>query len=172
MLKKILLIFSILFISSCHPNWYKPHGKLFRQMPEGSPGFQLGWLHGCQSGMGTQFGSAIFMTFYGWSRDIDITSVTPNIEAIKKRYPKKLKGVNWNDLNDIKKNFSDYNTIFWAAHAFCRHSTLGILQNSGLEPDLSAGGRWHPHQHTIGAAWKMTGKGDTRIGAGGNSSLW
>jgi hypothetical protein len=173
MVNKIFLTLLILLLSSCYINWYKPHGHIFTEMPEGgSPGFELGWIHGCQSGLGTQFGSSIYITAYSWSRDIDITSVNPNIERIKARYPERLKKVNWADIKDVKKNLSDYNTIFWAAHAFCRHSTLGLLQNVGLEPDLAGGQRWKPEQHSIGAVWKLTGKGDTRIGAGGNSSLW
>ncbi len=169
MRKKIFLIF-ILLLTSCQKNWYKPGGYLFSNMPKGgTPGFELGWTHGCQSGMGSQFGSAFFMTFYTWSRDPDITSSVPDLEKIKNRYKKELGKVNWDDPKEVKKNLSDYNTIFWPAHAYCRHSTLGMLQTAGLTPDLASNPRWDPTQHSIGAVWKLTGKGDVRIGATG---LW
>jgi hypothetical protein len=170
MFKKIIIITLIFFLTSCYRNWYKPAGYLFTNMPKGgTPGFELGWIQGCESGLGTQFGSAFYMTMYTWNRDPDITSSKPDIEKIRNRYKKELKDVNWNDANDIKKNFNDYNTIFWAAHAFCRHSTVGMLQTAGLTPDLIKEGRWKPEQHSIGAVWKLTGKGDVRIGASG---LW
>lgn len=172
MVKKFSLIFLILLLSSCYKNWYKPHGHLFKNMPEGgTPGFELGWIHGCQSGLGTQFGSAIYMTAYSWSRDPDITSSNPDIPKIRERYKDELKSINWDNISEVKKNFSDYNTIFWAAHAYCRHSTLGILQTAGMTPDLAATGkgRWDPSQHGIGSVWKLTGKGDVRIG---NTGLW
>lgn len=139
---------------------------LFKQMPKGSPGFELGWVHGCQSGLGSQFGTAAYHTFYTWSRDPDITSTTPDIARIRARYPRELSKINWNDENDIKKNFSDYNTIFWGAHAFCRHSVLGILQSAGMGPVLPGEERFELGKHNVGSVWKMDGKGDVRIGTG------
>jgi hypothetical protein len=146
-------------------------GHLFRSMPKGgTPGFELGWTHGCQSGLGSDFGGNYYMTWYTWSRDPDITSSNPDFEKIKKRYKKELKDIDWNNEAEVKKSFSDYNTIFWAAHAFCRHSVLGMLQTAGLTPNLpSQDRRWEPEKHSIGAVWKLTGKGDVRIGASG---LW
>ena len=171
--KKFLVAFLIFFLTSCTltPNWWKPHGyRLFRQMPKGgTPGFNLGWIHGCESGLGSQFAGAFYMTFYTWSRDPDITSVTPDIPKIKERYKKELKGVNWDNPNDVKKNFSDYNTIFWGAHAFCRHATLGILQTAAMDPKLPGQDRHNWEDHSLGNLWKINGKGDTRYGASG---LW
>ncbi len=166
--KKYFLIILIIFLSSCVANWYKPSGyKFFSQMPKGgSPGFELGWIHGCQSGLGTQFGAAIYMTFYTWSRDPDISSVNPDIPKIRARYKKELKGINWDDINDVKKNFSDYNTIFWNTHSFCRHSILGTMQSAGMTPKLAGQERFSPSEHNLGSVWKIDGKGDTRIGRG------
>lgn len=175
--QNLFILTAPLFLFACStPNWYKPMGyTLFKQMPKGgSPGFNLGWIHGCQSGVGSQFGGGIYMYFYTWSRDPDIASSNPDIGKIKKRYKKELAKVNWNDLNDIKKNFNDYNTIFWGAHAFCRHSLLGILQTTdisgdpgkGLIPTVSDDERYDPSQDTIGRVWSLHGKGDTRWGTG------
>lgn len=136
-------------------------------MPKnGSPGFKLGWIHGCQSGLGTQFGNAMFQTFYSWSRDPDITSVNPDIAKIRARYRKELIGINWNDREDIKRNFSDYNRIFWGAHVFCRHSVLGILQTADMAPPLPGQERYDPAKNSISNVWKLNGKGDTRLGTG------
>ena len=51
----ILLILSLFILSSCTTkNWYKPRGYLlFSMKPKGgSPGYGLGWDHGCESGAG------------------------------------------------------------------------------------------------------------------------
>lgn len=172
MVFKKLLIFTLLIaLATCTPNWYKPIGyRLFRQMPKGgSPGFNLGWVHGCESGLGTQFGGAIYMNFYTWQRDSDIVSSAPDIDKIRKRYKKELKDVNWNDSNDIKRNFRDYNKIFWSAHAFCRHSVVGTLQAASMDPPLAGEVRYNPAAHHLGSIWKLDGKGDVRIGSKG---LW
>ncbi len=156
--------------SSCGPYWYKPHGSVFRQLPKGgSPGYRLGWKHGCQSGLGTQFGGAFYMTFYTWHRDIEITKANPSnqdIDIIRKRYPKELKDVNWQDINDIKKNFSDYNKIFWIGHAFCRQSILGELQNAGMNPPIPGDARFTFENGAIGNIYKIDGRGDGRWGNG------
>jgi hypothetical protein len=167
---QILIIFLVFSLTSCVANWYKPLGyRTFRQMPKGgTPGFELGWIHGCQSGLGTQFGGSIYMSFYSWSKDPDIASSNPNINLIRKRYKKELKKVNWDDPEDIKKNFNDYNEIFWRAHIFCRHVVLGTLQQAGMTPPLVGEDRYDPGAHSVGNVWKLNGKGDTRIGAGGN----
>ncbi len=176
MFKKFIVL-TLLIITGCYPNWYKPMGHLFTYIPEnGSPGLKLGWIHGCESGLGTQFGGGIYMSFYSWKRDPDITSSNPNIPLIRERYKKELKGVNWNDPNDIKKNFSDYNTIFWSGHIFCRHSVLGNLQTTqvpttgdqGLIPALPGEDRYDMTKGNIGYIWMIHGKGDARIGNAGN----
>ncbi len=170
MIRKIFIILTIFSLTSCAKNWYKPYGELlFRQMPKGgTPGYNLGWIHGCQSGLGTSFTNGFYQSFYQWSRDVDITSSNPDISKIRDRYKKELKDINWNDPVDIKKNFSDYNTIFWGAHAFCRHSALGIIQTSGMSPKLPGDERYNPADtnNNIGAIYRMTGRGDSRIGTG------
>jgi len=141
---------------------------LFSQMPKGgSPGYNLGWTHGCQSGLSTQFAGAIGATFYQWSRDPDITSTNPNIPAIKERYSKELKDVNWNDPADIKRNFSDYNLVFWDAHGFCRQTALGTLRSSLGNPPLPGETRYDPSAHHIGGIYNIGGPYDSRIGVTG-----
>lgn len=169
MIMKIVILFLLLVTSCSTPNWYKPQGyMLFKQMPEGgSPGFNLGWIHGCQSGLGSQFGGAVGMSFYTWSKDPDIASSNPNIPKIKERYKKELKDINWDDIAEVKKNFSDYNTIFWGAHSFCRHSRLGMLQTAGMTPNLPGDERYDPGAHSVGSVWEMDKRGDTRM-----KSLW
>lgn len=171
-MKKILTIFLVLFLSNCStPNWYKPYGYLlFRQMPKGgTPGFRLGWVHGCESGLGTQFAGAVYMSFYTWKRDPDIASIDPNIPKIRARYKKELRDVNWNNAAEVKKNFSDYNTIFWGAHAFCRHSALGVLHTADMEPPLPGDERYKMGAHSIGNVFKIT-KRDVRLGV--NGGMW
>lgn len=172
MAKIIRVFFSILLIltlNSCVKNWYKPMGyTLFKQRPEGgTPGFNLGWDHGCESGLGSQFAGAFYMSFYTWVRDPDITSSNPDVQKIRARYKKELKDVNWNNPAEVKKNFSDYNTIFWGAHSWCRHAALGILQTAGMNPTLPGATRFNPGDHNLGSVWKLNGKGDTRIGSTG-----
>lgn len=164
----------ICFTASCSKYWYKPYGRIFDNMPKGgSPGFNLGWEHGCYSGLGTQFGGSIYQSFYTWQKDVDIASANPSFDAInrvKTKYKKELAGVNWNDPADIKRNFSDYNTVFWNVHQFCRHSVLGILQISGMDPpNPAANDRYLPGAHSVGNVWKINARGDTRIG---NTGFW
>ena len=174
---KYFIIILTLLLQSCFwvPNWYKPQGyTIFRQMPKcGSPGFNLGWMHGCESGLGTQFGGKMYMTFYTWNKDPDISSNDPDIEKIRNRYPVKLQKVNWNDPKDVKRNLDDYKVIFWSAHIFCRHAAIGLLQtaggfepSTGFTPPVAGEVRYDPRDHSIGNVWKLHGKGDTRIGTG------
>jgi hypothetical protein len=169
--KKLLTIFLIFSLTNCVPNWYKPMGyRVFRKMPkEGSPGFKLGWIHGCESGLGTQFGGSFFMSFYSWHRDPDIVAAFPDIPKIRARYKKELKGIDWNNKKEVKKNFDDYNAIFWGAHYFCRQTVLGSLQSASMNPTLPGEERYDPGAHSVGNVWKLNGRGDTRIGSTG---LW
>ena len=113
------------------------------------------------------------MSFYSWSRDPDISSANPDIEKIRKRYPEKLKGINWDDPVEVKKNFDDYNAVFWSAHIFCRHSALGILQSSNMTPPLPGAKRYDPGAHSLGNVYELRGKGDTRFGSeGAGISNW
>ena len=165
--KKHLIIFLLFFTNSCYYNWYKPMGYLFTHMPKGgTPGFELGWRHGCESGLGSQFAGALYMNFYTWKRDADLVVSNPDYNKIRKKYRKELAKVNWNNIQEVKKNFSDYNSIFWGAHAFCRHSVLGMLNTAEMDPALPGDERYNPAAHSIGNVWKMTGRGDTRIGTG------
>ncbi len=167
---KFFLTFIFLICSACSvPNWYKPMGyTLFKQMPKGgSPGYNLGWIHGCESGLGTQFGGSIYMSFYHWKRDVDIASSSPDIDKIRRRYKKELSKINWEDSSDVKKNLSDYNTIFWGAHAFCRHAAVGALQSAAMTPPLPGETRYDPMAHSLGNVWKLNARGDVRIGSTG-----
>jgi hypothetical protein len=142
---------------------------IFKQLPKGgTPGFNLGWLHGCQSGLGTNFGGAIFLSSYSWSRDVDIALSKPNINKIRAKYTKELP-INWNNDAEVKKNFSDYNRIFWGAYKFCKHTALGILQTASMNPPLPGQTRYDPSAHSLSNIYRMHGKGDPRIG---NSGLW
>lgn len=169
--KSILIIYSIFFLTSCVHNWYKPQGYMtFKKMPKGgTPGFELGWIHGCESGLGTQFGGSIYQSFYTWHRDPDITSSTPNIPLIRERYKKELKKVNWDDPIEVKKNFSDYNSIFWGSHYFCRQMILGTVQSADMTAPVAGQTRWDLQKHSLGSVWKLNARGDTRIGSTG---LW
>lgn len=169
MIKKFFIIALILFLPSCNKYWYKPMNYLFNKMPkDGSPGFKLGWEHGCHSGLGSQFGGAFYMTMYTWKKDPDIMSSNPDIKKIRNRYKKELKDVDWNNPADIKKNFSDYKKIFWGAHIFCRHSVLGLLQTAGMDPSLPGKTRYDPGAHSLRNVWNLQGKGDVRIGSTGH----
>lgn len=165
------VIILITFTSCSVPNWYKPRGYLlFSMMPKGgSPGYNLGWIHGCESAGGTQFGGSIYQSYYTWRRDPDITSSRPNIEVIKARYKKELKAVNWNDPKDVERNLSDYNLVFWDAHYFCRQTILGTLNTADMNPPLPGQARYDPGAHSIGNIYKINAKGDPRLGSTGPS---
>ncbi len=169
MFKKIIIsTLLILFLASCGKHWYKPRGYLlFSMKPKGgSPGYSLGWDHGCESGAGTQFGGGFFVSFYRWKKDPDIASSRPNIERIRRKYgDKELKDVNWNDPEDIKRNFADYNLVFWDAHFLCRQVTLGTLQMADMTPNLPGETRYNPESHYIGQVYSITSKGDPRLGS-------
>ncbi len=169
-IKSSLFIALLAFISSCNvPNWYKPRGYLlFSMMPKGgSPGFNLGWIHGCESGAGTQFGGAVYQSYYTWKRDPDITSSKPDVEKIRRRYKKELKDINWNNPEEVKSNFADYNMIFWDAHYFCRQTILGTLNTAAMNPPLPGDTRYDMGAHSIGNVYKINGKGDPRYGSTG-----
>jgi len=158
----------LLLLSSCTPNWYKPFGyTIFRKVPKGgSPGLTLGWIQGCESGLATNFGGGIYMYFYRWNRDVDITSANPDVDRIRRRYKKELAKVDWNNPADISKNFSDYNAIFWNAYGFCKASILGTLQAAEIRPKMPGQDRFVLGEETIGAVWKLNGKGDARLAKG------
>ena len=140
---------------------------MFKKIPkDGTPGYRLGWKQGCESGLGTQFANAVYFNFYTWSRDPDITSSNPDVAKIRARYKEELKDVNWDNPAEVKKNFSDYNTIFWGAHKYCRHSVLGILQTAQMNPPVAGEDRYDPMAHSVGNIWKMSSHRDTRIGQG------
>ena len=164
MFKKLLILLIILSLSSCGRYWYKPYGRLFNTMPKGgTPGFELGWIHGCESGMATQFGGSIFMSFYSWKKDPDIIKAKQSpedITRIRKRYMnEKLANIDWDNPAEVHKNFSDYNNIFWATHIFCRHSVLGNLQMADMAPPLPGDQRYDPSAHSLGNIYKIDGKG-------------
>ena len=154
-----ILIISILLLSGCGGNskyLLKPHGYTFlTQAPqEGTPGFRLGWYHGCESGFGSQFGGEFFMAFYTWQRDQDLIIKNPDIAKIKAKYEKELP-IDWNNPEEIKKNLSDYKKVFWHAHSFCRHTALGTHQasaspgNNVYEPPLPGEQHFKPGGHNL-----------------------
>ncbi len=157
----------MVLLTSCGKHWYKPRGHLlFSMKPKGGgPGYNLGWDHGCESGAGTQFGGNIYKYFYKWRKDPDIASSRPDIEKIRRRYPEELKDVNWNDPQDIKRNFADYNLVFWDAHFVCRQVTLGTVQMADMTPTLPGETRYDPAAHSIGNVYSISGKGDPRLGS-------
>lgn len=166
---RIFLVILLIFVSSCSvPNWWKPRGYLlFSMMPKGgSPGFELGWIHGCQSGAGSQFGGEFYKAFYTWSRDPDISSSKPNVAKIRAKYgDKELKDVKWDDPADVKRNFKDYNDVFWLVHFLCRQVVLGSLQMANMNPALPNEKRYVPGAHHLGSIYRLNGKGDTRWGS-------
>ena len=165
---KFYYLFLFILISACGPYWYKPYGRLFTRLPKGgTPGFNLGWNHGCESGLATQFGGAFYMAFYSWRKDPDIVSSNPNINRIRDRYRNELRKVNWNDIAEVNINLKDYNSAFGLSYNYCRHSALGILQTAGMTPTLASDDmRFTPGAHNLGSIYKIDGKGDSRL------SLW
>jgi hypothetical protein len=167
MKKNFLVILLIFILTSCSRFWYKPYGRIFNYMPEGgSPGFELGWAHGCESGLATQFGGAVYLSFYQWRKDPDIAKSRKSpedIARIRERYKdEKIANINWNNPVEVNQNFKDYNTIFWSSHIFCRHSALGTLEMSGMTPPLVGQQRYDPAAHSLGNIYKIDGKGDAR----------
>ncbi|MFT6106351.1 MAG: hypothetical protein ACJA0S_000394 [Rickettsiales bacterium] len=167
MIKKMLLIFLMISLVSCGRYWYKPYGRLFKYAPkDGTPGLELGWMHGCESGLGTQFGGSVYQSFYSWKKDPDIVKASKSpddIRRIRERYRgERIAKINWDDQKEVRKNFNDYNAIFWGAHIFCRHSVLGQLQMSGMTPPLVDEPRYDPSAHSLGNIYKIDGKGDAR----------
>jgi hypothetical protein len=175
LISKIFVIINLFALVNCGFNsqWYKPMSYLFDKIPENSsPGFKLGWEHGCRSGLGSQFGGAIYMSMYTWTKDADIMSSNPDLDKIRARYPKKLKDIDWNNPREVKKNFDDYKKIFWGSHIFCRHSVLGSLQMAGMDPSLPGKVRYDPGAHSLGNVWRLQGKRDARWGGTENGGNW
>lgn len=176
MIYRIIFIILLFFTASCaNKHWWKPRGYLlFSMKPKGgSPGYNLGWMHGCESGAGTQFGGGIYKTIYKWKRDPDLTVQNYDVAKIYAKYgTKELKNVDWNDPVDVKKNIADYNLVFWDAHFVCRQTVLGTVQMANMDPVLPGGVRYDPAAHHIGSVWKLDGKGDTRYGSPRTGGLW
>ena len=168
-LKSVALILILTLFSSCGAYWYKPMGKIFNQAPkapeEASYGFRLGWMHGCESGLATNFGGVFFMTFYRWSRDADLLAQPLNKSKLSRRYKKEMP-IDWNNDLEVNKNVSDYNTIFWRVHQYCRHYALGSLRMVGFDPTLPGGkgkgDRFMLGNHSVTDLYRLDGFGDTR----------
>jgi hypothetical protein len=160
---KIIIIISLFLCGGCSKYWYKPYGKVFNLGPKkGSPGFKLGWEHGCISGLGSQYGGAIYMTFYTWTKDVQIakSAQTPqDIEDIRNRYPDELKDVNWNNPGEVLKNFQDYKTVFWSAHSYCHGMIPGNLQNAAMTPPITGQTRFVPGGDNLNSIYKIDGRG-------------
>jgi len=162
-IQKIFIIASFLLISDCSKYWYKPYGKVFNLGPKkGTPGFKLGWEHGCISGLGSQFSGAIMMTFYTWTKDVQIAKAvqTPqDIDDIRNRYPKELDGVNWNNPEEVQKNFNDYKFVFWGAHTYCHQMIFGNLQNANMAAPIPGQARFVPGADNLNSIYKIDGRG-------------
>ncbi len=169
---KIISVLIFLFTSSCGPYWYKPYGKIFKQAPkDGTPGYRTGWMHGCESGLSTQFGSAIMMTFYKWKKDPLLSVANPDLNLVRAKYEKEWK-INWNNPSEIKDNIRNYKTVFWIGHIFCRHAILGTYQLAGdayggsMDPTLAGDQRYQPGGHNLGNIYSFQGRGNMQ------PSLW
>jgi len=167
-MKKILII-TLLFITACGPYWYKPYGKIFKQAPkDGTVGYRMGWIHGCESGLATQFGSAFMMTFYKWKKDPDLSITKPDLNLVRKKYQNKW-NINWNDESEIKKNIRHYQKIFWIGHIFCRHSIVGTYQlaksahGGNFDPPLPGEQRYNPSSHSLGNIYSFHGRGNANL---------
>ena len=163
---KIINFLLILSLTSCGPYWYKPMGKIFKQAPKapeyGSYCYRLGWIHGCESGLATNFGGVFYMTFYDWKRDSDLLATNVDRELLKERYEEELP-IDWNNSDIVEKNMYDYNTIFWRAHLYCRHSALGSLKMVGFDPSLPGkGDRFMLGNHSASDLYRLDSFGDTR----------
>jgi hypothetical protein len=166
----IKLALLLLLLTSCSRYWYKPYGKIFNHKPSGSPGLELGWVHGCESGLGTQFGGAIMMTFYSWNKDETIAAYSgeninpnsPEIIEVRNKYGKDL-DIDWNNPQEIAKNFNEYNMIFWRSHIFCRHSILQTLNSSEMTPPLPSEQRYEMDKHSPMDVWKFDRGNNFRI---------
>lgn len=170
-MKKILIILTLLlFTPSCWPNWYKPFGRIFRQAPkDGTPGYRLGWIHGCQSGLATNFGANFTIFFYSWSKDPDLVVSSPNIEKLRIKYAEELP-INWDNPTEVKKNLNDYKKIFWLGHIFCRHSIVGTYQGAktihgtSFDPPIAGDPRLNLNKmHSIGNVWSFHGRGNFNL---------
>jgi len=165
-LKKIAILFALFFLTSCGPYWYKPMGKIFKQAPkapdQASYGFRLGWIHGCESGLATNFGGTFFMSFYKWKRDPDLIASNPDRYKLSRKYEDELP-LDWNNDREVEKNIYDYNNIFWTAHKYCRHYALGSLRMVDMEPDLPSAERFRLGSHNMTDMYRLDGFGDTRF---------
>lgn len=165
-MKKILvLILTLFLLTACGPYWYKPYGKIFTQVPkDGDPGYRTGWMDGCESGLATQFGSGIMMTFYKWKKDPDLSVANPDLYLIRQKYGNKW-DINWNDEEEIKANIRHYKSVFWISHLFCRHAIIGTYQTSkdaygkSMDPTLPGQQRYVPGAHSLGNIWSFQGRG-------------
>lgn len=127
---------TLITVTGCYPNWWKPHGYLFKYMPkDGSPEYRLAWKHGCESGLGTAFGGTLYKHFYTWTKDQKM-------------------------LNE-----PDYTKVFWMVHLFCRHVVLGTLQMANMEAPLP-GDKTYPFTsftigtHNLGSIYQIRGTGN------------
>jgi hypothetical protein len=166
-MKKLIIIILLFFTSCSYKNWHKPMGRVFNTMPKGgTPGFNLGWIHGCESGLATQFGGEAYKMFYAWKKDPDIISSNPNFDIVRKRYKKELKDIDWQNKKEVEKNFSDYKKIHPIAYFQCRQIILGTMQSASMTPDLPGDNKLiQPFGHNVWNVLQIMGApGDTLQG--------
>ena len=164
------LLLSALLITACGPYWYKPYGRIFSHAPkDGNPGYRTGWIHGCESGLATQFGSAFMMSFYQWKKDPNLAIDKPDMNLVYQTYKDKW-DINWNNEEEIKENIKHYRKVFWFAHAFCRHSIIGTYQTAAdaynataMNPPLPGEQRFVPGKHNLGNIYSIYGRGNSQL---------
>ena len=100
-----LIIILLFFITSCNKYWYKPASYVLNNGPKkGSPGYLLGWNHGCQSGMATNFGGPLFLWLWDYKKDADLVRHDRDLEKLRVKYEKELP-INWDDPEEVAKKY-------------------------------------------------------------------
>lgn len=134
LIRIILLILTLTTLGSCKSYYFKPMGRIFDKIPQdGSPAFNLGWRHGCESGLATGFGGTIYKHFYKWKKDENML------------------------------DNPEYNRVFWRAHIVCRHMVLGTLKLADMAPRLPGEQATSLGEHNIGSVYNLRPKyGDMR----------
>jgi len=107
-MKYLTILATIFLLSGCYsaPHAVKPHGWLFKQVPQDAPNkYKLGWKDGCESGLSSMTNTA-YKTFYSFKQD-----------PVLRENPVYYKA--WKDT---------YN--------FCRHYAYGTIRQADLRMKL------------------------------------
>ncbi len=109
-----IIIFSLL-LGACNPtkdSIFAPKSRLFKQMPDGPPDYQQGWLDGCETGLSTGFANDYYKTFYKYNKDKEM----------------------------VIDNNTYYLNGWSSAMIFCRHVAVSTLREAGMTPKASGQG--------------------------------